>query len=333
MNPATANPPSAPRTWREIPQEIAPRSMSREGKKRHWLSVLRTFLGFTCLLALAWGGFELWKTWRSSPSGFVPAAQSEPLREIVLRTDGVLDLARVEALLDLPPRIELMSLDLPALREALLAGGQVREALLARELPDKLVITLEERTPVLRVVVRGATGRPETLFVARDGAVYTGQGYDPALVASLPYLDGVRLVRDAAGYQPVRGMETVANLLGTALSGAPDLYREFQVVSLARLAADGEIVVRTARVESVIFGTREDFYRQLAKLDLILDEMRRPDGAAPIKVVNLAVGGRQVPVSFNDAPAAGVAAPVRQSPGRQLFQPLQPAPANRNRDF
>ncbi len=331
MSSATANT-QRTRTWRDIQQEVAPRSMSREGKKRHRLASLRLFLGVVALGALGWGGYEIWKLTRESPAGLAAASQSEPLREILLKTDGVLDLARVESVLGIPPGTPLMNLDLAALHRALVASGQVRTAVLARQFPDKLSVTVEERTPVLRVVVRGDDGKPAALLVARDGTVYQGHGYDHALVSSLPYLDGVRLVRDTAGYQPVRGMETVADLLGTALAGTPALYRDFQVVSLARLATDGEIVVKTGQVESVTFGTREDFYRQLAKLDLILEEMRRPAGAAPIKAINLAVGGRQVPVSLADAtPAAST--PARQPAAPSFFVPSQTAPASRTRDF
>ncbi len=328
MSSANANTRQA-RTWRDIHQEVAPKSMSREGKKRYRLASLRIVVGFVVVGAVAWGGFEVWQLSRNSPVGLAPSSPSEPLREISLKSDGVLDLAKVESLLAIPPGTQLMELDLPALRGALIAGGQVRTAVLAREFPDKLSIVIAERTPVLRVVVRGASGQPETLLVARDGTVYNGSGYDPALLLSLPYLDGIRLVRDEKGYQPVRGMETVADLLGTALSGTPALYRDFQVVSLARFAGDGEIIVRTAQVESVTFGTREDFYRQLSKLDLILDEMRRPADAAPIKAINLAVGGRQVPVSFSDAKPP-VASNTNSS---TFFRPAQTVPATRNRDI
>lgn len=331
MSSAAAKP-NRTRTWRDIQQEVAPRSMSREGKKRHRLASLRVFLCLILVGAAGWGGYEIWKTTRQSPTGLAAASQSEPLREILLKTDGVLDLARVESVLGIPSGTPLMNLDLAALHRALLASGQVRTAVLARQFPDKLSVVIEERTPVLRVVVRGDDGKPSALLVARDGTVYPGHGYDHALVASLPYLDGVRLVRAASGYQPVRGMETVADLLGTALSGAPALYRDFQVVSLARFAADGEIVVKTSQVESVTFGTREDFYRQLAKLDLILEEMRRPSGAPPIRAINLAVGGRQVPVSLADASPSPSAA-VRQPSAPSFFVPSQTAPASRTRDF
>jgi len=98
---------------------------------------------------------------------------------------------------------------------------------------------------------------------------------------------------------------TVADLLNTARGNVPDLYKLWQVVSLARFAADGEIVV-TAKdadvTKEVIFGTRDDFYTQVAQLDLIEEEARTHPERGRLRSVNLAVGltvgGRQVPTTF-----------------------------------
>lgn len=330
MSSTNANPRPA-RHWRDLQQGVAAKSMSREGKKRSRQAVLRWVLWGAVLGIVGWGGYEVWRTMQGAPDALISTKQSNPLREISLQTNGVMDLARVKAILAIPEHTELAALDLPALRSALTSGGQVKTAVVTREFPDKLTVTIAERTPVLRVVVRGESGKPVVLLVARDGTVYPGYGYDPALLASLPYLDGVRLVRDQTGYQPVQGMDAVADLLGAALSGTPELYRSFQVVSLLRFAGDGEIVVRTAQVESVTFGIREDFYRQLSKLDLILDEMYRPAGAAPIKAINLAVGGRQVPVSFSDFTPPPTSSSTQSGPS--FFRPNHTAPAAHNRDF
>ena len=102
---------------------------------------------------------------------------------------------------------------------------------------------------MLRLRGLGAQGNEEMLYVARDGAVFPGRNYDEPLVATLPWLAGVNLQRDRAGSGFVRldGMEAVSELLGTARSSAPALARDFQVVSLARFAADGVLLVRTPR--------------------------------------------------------------------------------------
>jgi cell division protein FtsQ len=82
------------------------------------------------------------------------------------------------------------------------------------------------------------------------------------------------------------------------------------------------VLVRTSEVSEIVFGTRDDFYRQIARLDYILDEIRARPAATPVRSINLAIGGRQVPVAFEapvkESARSGAAAPAR---------PLRPAPA------
>ncbi len=63
----------------------------------------------------------------------------------------------------------------------------------------------------------------------------------------------------------------MSDLLASAKLEAENLYRTWEVVSLARLASDGEIEVRTRDGMRVVFGTHEDYLRQIARLDLLVD--------------------------------------------------------------
>jgi cell division protein FtsQ len=143
-------------------------------------------------------------------------------------------------------------------------------------------------------------GSPQAYMVARDGSVYQGVGYDLQLAETLPFLDGVKLVRSGSGFARIDGLDQVSDLLGAARANAPALYRTFRVVSLARFAVDSTITVKSTEVDAITFGVVSDgFYKQLARLDYILDETRRQNPSQPLKAVNLAVGGSQVPVAFD----------------------------------
>jgi hypothetical protein len=167
------------------------------------------------------------------------------------------------------------------------------------------------------------------LLVARDGVVYDGKNYNPALLNTLPWLDGVKLVHAGDGFVPIDGMDTVADLLATAHNQAEPLYRTFEVVSLARLASDGELVVRSTDIPEITFNTRDDFFRQLARLDYVLDLARaQPD--KPLKSVNLA-NGLQVPVTI-DTVARLQNSASSPAPGNGLF-PLPRLTHIAQRDF
>lgn len=152
------------------------------------------------------------------------------------------------------------------------------------------------------------------LLVSRDGIAFAGTGFDPAMVATLPWIDGVRLARRGASLAPIDGMAAVADLLASAKLEAEGLYRTWQVISLARLASDSEIEVHTRKGMRVVFGANEDYLRQIARLDLLLDDSTDP--TRPLRDVNLALGS-QVPVAYGTAaPALGAPAPVPQKASR-----------------
>lgn len=295
--------------------------MSRLGLRRRFLGWCK-FAGLTATVALAgWGGYQLMHSWETDRAGLATAVHSAPVRETVLITDGVLSQHWVTRTLDLPKGASLMALDLAALRDRLLAHGQVRLAVLTRSFPDTLVVTLQERTPVARVQASEGLGLTRRLLVAKDGVAYEGIGYDRQLLASLPWLDGVRLVRQGRGYAPIAGMADVSALLTTAQLQAPHLYRDWLVISLARVELADEIVVQAHEVPRIVFSRKRDFYKQVAQLDYVLDAARGlPDGSG-LQTVNLTLDG-QVPVSLQGAPGDPVAPPVDQ-PGFSLQLPSQ----------
>ncbi len=314
MNHVPILPQTAP-TWRDsIAQDAPPRPRGRTGRKRIVADAFRHWAAMGALAACVIFGYIAWRAWNANPVSLAAPAPAAPLRDIKVRSDGVLGRAWVEHTLRIPAGAGIMDLDLPALQDRLLQSGQVRTAIVARRLPDILVVTLEERSPVLRVRAQGSDGREARLFVARDGFVFSGDNYDETFVGSLPWLAGVNLTRDLSGrgFARLDGLAAVADLLGTARSSAPSLARDFQVVSLARFARDGVILVRTPEVAEIAFGSAEGFYQQIARLDYILDELRvrSQAGAAPIRSINLAVGGRQVPVAFDPPPAAALRPPA-----------------------
>lgn len=301
MNPAadTIVPPPG-RSWRNIRQEVSAPAMSRTGRRRQIFSWVKIGAISTLLAALSWGAYAMVHSWETDRAAFATAVHSEPVRDVVLITDGVLDQKWVAGTLALPKTASLMSLDLPALRDRLLQGGQVRVAVLGRNFPDALVVTLQERTPVARVQARDGAGSPKQLLVAKDGVVYDGLNYDKRMLATLPWLDGVRLVRTARGFEPIAGMADVSALLSMAQLQAPNLYREWLIVSLARLADRDEIVVKAQDIPEIVFTRKRDYFKQIAQLDYVVDAaLALPEPT--LQSINLALDG-QVPVRLTSSP-------------------------------
>jgi len=269
------------------------------------------------LCLAGWGVYEGMRTWEQNPMAIKSPVKSAPVKYIDARSDGVLDKSWVTRTLALPKTAGLMELDLYALRNRLLESGQVRTAVLTRKFPETLLVMIEERSPVLRIRTQVGAAPAKDLLVARDGVIYEGVGYEPTLIATLPYLADVPLKLVQGRFQPVDGMEKVADLLSTARANIPALYSGWHVVSLARYALDGEIVVRSKDIKEITFGTREsDFFKQIAQLDLIV-ETGHVQADHPAVSINLAVGGVQVPVVFEK--------PEGTAPGEKKNPATRPA--------
>lgn len=288
--------------------------MSRAGRRRLAMGFVKWGVTIVVLAITAWAGIEIFQTWQHNPTKLAAPVKSEPLRTITVNTDGVLDLAWIERTLRLPKGVTLMELNLGKLQDELLADGQVKTAVLTRRFPDSLVATLQERSPVGRLRAADAYGDSVDLLVARDGVVFAGTNFAEPLVASLPWLDGVTLQRSGTGFMPISGMEVVADLLSTAQINVPQLYRNWRIISLERLPNDGEIVVKTSEPMEIVFGLRDDFFKQIALLDAVLAEVRF-QLQRPVATINLTYGKSQVPVSF--VPVETVPAPSSPTVGNR----------------
>ena len=297
------------RSWRDIPQEVKSRSMSKTGRRRHALALAKVIGGTGLVGALVWGAVELVTTIEQNPKEIAQAAQSVPVKKLELVSDqGALDRTWLEQTLALPKGVTLMELDLAKLQAKVLANSQVRTAVLTKSFPDKLTVAIVERTPIARLKAQLHPGELRDYLVARDGMLFDGLGYTEELRDTLPWLDlgDAKLARRGEGFAPIEGMTVVADLLAKAKAEAEHLYRTFQVVSLARLASDDEIEVRTTEMTQVIFSTRDDFFRQLAKLDRVRDEFK-PTPELPLAKVDLSLG--QFPVVAGPVPGPGVPLP------------------------
>lgn len=313
------------RSWRHIRQEVKPLAMSRQGRRRQLAAWLKVGALAAFVAGSGWGVYAVAHSWTTDRAVLTTAGHSAPVREVVLITDGVLTRDWAGQRLALPKAASLMVLDLPVLRDRLLASGQVRVAVLTRNFPDTLVVTLQERTPVARVQAVDSHGTAKQLLVAKDGVVYDGINCDREMLARLPWLDGIRLVKSGNGFEPVAGMADVSALLSTAQLQAPHLYREWLIVSLARLAGRDEIVVKAQEVPEIVFSRKRDFHKQIAQLDTVIDAAHRLETVPALRSVNLALEG-QVPVRLQDTPDELAATPV------PVFS-IQPSQRKTNRDF
>ena len=166
------------RSWRDIPQQVKPRALSAEGRRRFTVRGLRLLCG---LVTIGRGGLgrlgSARGAERDSKSGEGAAL---PIGDhVVAVTNGVLDKAWLVRTLGLPRNATLMDIDPARLQALVLASGQVATAAIVRNFPRELAVHMAERSPVARVLVQKGTAAPQTYLVATDGVVFAGSCYDP----------------------------------------------------------------------------------------------------------------------------------------------------------
>lgn len=258
------------RSWREIRQTASQKIVTAHARRRILKGILRGAMAVAVLVAVAAGGYFGVGYWKDGVERMNTALPSQPLREIVFSTDGVLSASWVEAALGLPKGTEMMSIDIHEKKGRLEEYGQVKSAVI-RRLPARLVVEIQERMPVVRLKARDEDGGLVVYLVDRDGVVYPGTGYDPYELSTLPFLGGVRLHRSGTGFQRLSGMAQVGDLLQTAREETPHLYSSWQVVDCGELPL---IKIRSDEFNEIVFGA-DRFVEQLRMLDMIVASDRR----------------------------------------------------------
>jgi cell division protein FtsQ len=148
------------------------------------------------------------------------------------------------------------------------------------------------------------------------------------MLDTLPWLAGFALVPEGAGFRPVGGMAAVSDLLARAQYEAEHLYHRWSHVSLARLEADGELEVTMTDGSVAVFTTKQDYFRQLAKLDDIIGKLAAMPGAEGRAArIDLSLG-REVPVMLRPFFAQGAAPRPALPPGFNVF-PASSSPHHR----
>ena len=288
------------RSWRNISQIAGRKAVTKIARNRRilWyckisaigLSAIAVVAGLyfgVCLAVTEYGSIKL-------------AGPSENVRRILFRSDGVLSHDWVRRVVRIPATTEMMDVDIFAIQELLESYGQVGKAEVWRRFPDQLEIALKEREPLLRARVPAQGKGFDELLVAADGTIYTGFDYSEEELREIPYLGGLAFRRDAGGFQPVPGMETLQKLLSLARERYPEIYRTWRVVSCENFSGAqdklGEVIkIGGTDIREVVF-LADDFEKQLDRLARVVEysQQRR---ISVLKRVDLSLG-EQVSVQY-----------------------------------
>ena len=265
-------------SWRELAVQRQTRvnsSLSWKRRKVRWIK----FFGIILVCAIVVGAIiRAFQGQKPDDDLAATASKAGFIQRIELYTDGVLSDEWLSETIQLRPGISIMEVDIHALKETLEANAQVKSASVERVFPSEIHIDIIERKPVMRLMIANANGGRNLRLVARDGVVYEGIGYSATALKQLPFLQPYR--KPDGSYFPLRGMESVAQLLDLVRSHQPDLFRTWQVVSLENYTGNqnlpGQVIeVRSKIVPEIVFSATTDYALQLDRLVYLLNYLKK----------------------------------------------------------
>lgn len=283
------------RSWRDL--------QSRDGRqqkvvrRRRWINIAKATGGLVVLAAFCGSVVllvDLWQQYRPNRSMQVAASPVQ----VEFQSSGVLDrdwFMRHHA--DLVPE-SLVGADLRGLRSELeRREPQILASRVAVQLPDRLMVDIVERVPVLRVRVRGADGKGQVLLISQDGVLYSGHNYPQASLVRIPGAIGLRLQMEGDGYRQIRGMRALASFLEEARVNHPKIYSGWQIIDLSDWNPEDPfntdlVRVRSTLVERLTFRL-EGAGRQLRQLGLVLNELQQLNPGT-IQEIDLSYGDEAI---------------------------------------
>lgn len=179
--------------------------------------------------------------------------------------------------------------NLAGVRKELMKERYVKDVFIRRELPDRIFIQIEERTPF--AVLRSSTG---TELIDREGIVL--ERLDPGKGESLPVINGgnrkrnKRFDRDLA--RALHLVETIENY------GYPDL-KEIREIALG--LDGGPVIHPVSAAFSIRCGSGDYLQRMIRLKQVVADVVRRQ---WPVTVIDL---------RFQNQVVVGTGEPVRAS--------------------
>ena len=228
------------------------------------------------------------------------------LRRITLDLNGLFTREQALAEAGLREGVNIFSVDLARVENALKAIPQVESARVVRELPDHIQITLTARKPVAWVAAEGETGDPtsseKSLLVDASGYLMRPRHVTPEDY-HLPVIYGIKSdnIREGEALQ-IEDMRNALQLLET-VARHPESLLKIRTMDVSK----GYRIDVINDTNSRIIFAASDFEEQLGRLQKLL--MHCSETGRALESVNLMVR-RNTPVTF----VMAAAPPVEETP-------------------
>ena len=272
--------PAKLKNWRDIEQKGKVRPIvTRIGRRRRFFLFLKHWaitMSVLCVIMLL--GFMVY-LFRIDQGMLKVSLPSHQIGKIQFKSDGYLTLEWFNSLVLVPPEVNLLNVDILAVKKALMKEVQIKGVSVSRRFPNTLEVSIKERKPILRARFKDEHEEVRSVLIASDGVVYKGHAYPKQFLSKLPFItEGIQFLNSESGIKPVTGIGPLTKLLDIAPKQYPAVYNTWKWVAIRNYGGEIEsskasIVIKSRDVEEIVFAPME-FERQLELLSRLLHYSR-----------------------------------------------------------
>jgi cell division protein FtsQ len=224
--------------------------------------------GFLGLLVLAIGLVVSANLWKSNLK----------VKRVTIEGNRIVETAEITQLIKVPKNSQLQDVDLMAVRRDILSHHFIKDAVVERDLPATLKVTIRERVPLAII------NSSEILYLDEDGVVLphsiSKQLFDLPVLTGMP--DGITPKPGTKLSHP--DVQEALRILASSKSVSKDLYH---LISEVRLRNGGDLILYAAeRGVPIIFGHGE-IASKLVRLEAFWNDVVREQGSENLQYVDL----------------------------------------------
>lgn len=224
--------------------------------------------GFIGLLLLAVGLIVSANLWKSNLK----------VKRVTIEGNRIVETAEITQLIKVPKNSQLQDVDLAAVRRDILSHHFIKDAVVERDLPATLKVTVKERVPL--AIINSA----EILYLDDDGVVLphsmSKQLFDLPVLTGMP--DGLVLTPGTIIKHP--DIQEALQILATSKLVNKELSH---LLSEVRLRNGGDIVLYAAEWGVPIIFGRGEIANKLVRLESFWNSVVRERGSDNLQYVDL----------------------------------------------
>jgi cell division septal protein FtsQ len=224
--------------------------------------------GFLGLLALSIGLIVLANVWKSDLK----------VKRVTIEGNRIVETAEIMQLIKVPKNSQLQDVDLMAVRRDILSHHFIKDAVVERDLPATLRVTIQERVPLTII------NSTEILYLDEDGVVLphsiSKQLFDLPVLTGLP--NDASLTPGSTLKNP--DIQEALQILASSKLVNKELYH---LISEVRLRNGGDIVLYAAESGVPIIFGHGDIASKLVRLEAFWEQVGRDRGPEQLQYVDL----------------------------------------------